>query len=458
MSDGMLRIYFRLPVALQNVAVSLYGARLRSLRYGRIHRKTLSDLRASQHWESSRIHEWQTAELRKVTRHAARSVRLYQNRGLRGDVDHDFASLQEVPLLTKEDLRRPREELIPATYHGDRTLEVHTGGTTGKPLVVHCDRTVLQKNYAFFSRFLEWAGVTFGARVATFAGRTLVPPERERPPFWRYNAAMRQLLCSSYHLSESTIPDYVEALARFQPELIDSYPSSVRPIARYLVANGIRSVTPRAVVTSSETLDEPTRELLVEAFGCPVFDHYGAAEMAALVTQCERGSYHVNPEFGIVELVKEGKPVGLGESGEIVATGFINHVMPLIRYQTGDWASWGDGSCSCGRAFPVLSQVEGRRDDVLITPEGRLIGRLDPIFKSVDSVYETRIVQDRPDHVRVELVPTENYAPGDEEVLRTELQRRMGPSVDIDVVLVQRLPRTAGGKLRAVVNEVAVSD
>jgi phenylacetate-CoA ligase len=93
-------------------------------------------------------------------------------------------------------------------------------------------------------------------------------------------------------------------------------------------------------------------------------------------------------------------------------------------------------------------------DDVLVTPEGRHIGRLDPIFKSVSSLYETRIVQDQPDHVRVEVVLSAPLSSAEENTLRYELGNRLGPQMRIDIRRVPSLPRTAAGKLRSVINEV----
>jgi phenylacetate-CoA ligase len=185
-----------------------------------------------------------------------------------------------------------------------------------------------------------------------------------------------------------------------------------------------------------------------------VFDHYGGAEMAALITQCEHGSYHVNPEFGIVEILRNGQPVSVGELGEIVATGFINPIMPLIRYRTGDMATLAASGCECRReGFPVIERIEGRMDDYIVTPEGYMVGRLDPIFKSVDSILETRLVQDEPDHVRIELVAGSSYSSDQGNVLVEELRKRVGPTMRMDVHLVPSIPRTAGGKLRMVVNE-----
>jgi phenylacetate-CoA ligase len=148
----------------------------------------------------------------------------------------------------------------------------------------------------------------------------------------------------------------------------------------------------------------------------------------------------------------DGRAAGIGETGEIVATGFVNPAMPMVRYATGDLATAGGAQCRCGRAFPVLTGLEGRRDDVLTTPEGRWIGRLDPIFKSVESILESRIVQDAPDHVRVEVVGLLQFGPDDARSLAHQLSARLGPSMRIDVLQVASLPRTARGKLRGVVN------
>jgi len=451
------RIYFTSPIWLQNLMITAYGVRLRRLRYGRVQRDSLASLRLSQWLPGEELQAIQLGELNRVVSLARKTVPLYHGWRL---PDASLGSLDEIrhlPLLTKEQLQQPAAVVTSNRFKGERLQQVHTGGTTGTPLTIYCDRSTLQRNYAFFGRFLEWAGVRAGAKVATFAGRTVVPPKQDAPPFWRRNAASNTLLFSSYHISPSTVAVYLDRLEAFAPDLIDSYPSSIEPIARHALSRGGSSLRPAAVIASSETLSPSVRELIERAFHTRVFDHYGAAEMAALVTQCEAGSYHANPEFGIVEVLRDGQPVAPGETGDLVATGFINPVMPLIRYVTGDTAVQGAEPCRCGRAFPTLLGIEGRRDDVLITPEGRRIGRLDPVFKAVSSIHETRIVQDAHDHVRVEMVLHANLAPEEEAALRRELSYRLGPSMKMDLVRVGRLPRTARGKLRAVVNEVGIT-
>jgi phenylacetate-CoA ligase len=447
-------VYLRSPVWLQNVLVSTQGLRLRYQRYGSGQQKHLKRLLATQWNSREQIAAQQLRMLRSVVSHAVETVSFYKEHGLVPTNIREVDDLRKLPIVQKDDLRLSRDVLVSGQHVDKRLTEVHTGGTTGKPLTIYCDRATLQHNFAFFGRLRIWAGIGPGGKTATFAGRTIVSPDQQRPPYWRRNLAANTLLFSSYHISSATIPDYVRQLSLFKPDLIDSYPSSIEPIARYLLERGITSIRPRAVITSSETLNPTVRAWVQEAFGCRVFDYYGGAEMAAFVSQCEQGSYHVNPEFGIVEILRDGRPALPGETGEIVATGFINPVMPLIRYATGDVAAWATAECTCGRAFPTLTGIEGRKDDVIITPEGRRIGRLDPIFKAVASIYESQIVQDKPDHVEVQLVASA-LPPEEEAALIKELRNRLGPSMRIDIVRVQRIQRTAGGKLRTVVNLVS---
>ncbi len=454
MSDLPLRSYYAMPAWVQSLMLSGYGLRLRYLRYGRHHRQALAGLVVSQWFSGDRIRDGQVSKLNHMLSHASVNVPYYRERGLPTSV-RQLEDLRGLPLLTKEDVRRAGRALC-APGRSRRPLEIHTGGTTGTPLAIYCDRAALQRNYAFFSRLLLWARVPRGARVATFAGRTFVPPDQTGPPYWRSNYAANTLLMSSYFLSPQTVDAYIERLIAFKPDLIDAYPSSIEFVARRLLRTGAPDIRPRAIVTSSETLSPPVRDLIQRAFGCAVFDHYGGAEMAAFISQCEAGSYHVNPEFGIVEIIRDGRPAAAGESGEIVATGFVNPVMPLIRYATGDVAVPAGGSCSCGRAFPVVARIEGRMDDVVITPDGRRIGRLDPIFKGTNSIVESRLVQDAFDHVRIEVVPAAGYSDADEAALLDELRRRLGPSMRADVRRVPSLPRAPSGKLRMVVREVPI--
>src|SRR5690625_5571136 len=58
-------------------------------------------------------------------------------------------------------------------------------------------------------------------------------------------------------------------------------------------------------------------------------------------------------------------------TGQIVVTDYFNEATPMIRYKVGDYATWSDESCPCGRTLPVLKNIHGRAYDIIKTPAGR---------------------------------------------------------------------------------------
>src|SRR5690606_10473655 len=140
--------------------------------------------------------------------------------------------------------------------------------------------------------------------------------------------------------------------------------------------------TLRVAVANAEPLHAHQRELVARAFGCPARESYGQAEAVAAASECPAGTLHTWPEVGVLEVWSEGagaRPLPAGEAGQLVATGLLNRAMPLVRYAVGDRAALaGDTTpCACGRALPRLLELSGRCDDVLLTPDGRRVGRLD---------------------------------------------------------------------------------
>ena len=282
----------------------------------------------------------------------------------------------------------------------------------------------------------------------------MVPPGQLGPPFWRTDVVGRNVLFSSYHLSSKNARDYVEQLRAMCPAEIIGYPSSLASLAQFMLDQDLPPVRPRCVFTTAETLLSHQRRQIEQAFGTTVTDQYGCTEMSMFVAQCAVGQYHVHPEHGMLEVLDEhGAPAKPGEVGEVVCTGFVNYAMPLLRYRVGDLAAMSPGACSCGLPFPVLAQIVGRADDVIRTADGRLVGRLDPVFKGLSGIRESRIVQHTLQRIDVHLVVDGGFGPPEESALRSALAERLG-AVHLQFHYETSLARDASGKFRAVVSHV----
>ena len=323
----------------------------------------------------------------------------------------------------------------------------HTSGTTGTSLDLWLTKETVKHWYALFeARARRWYGLTRNDRWAILGGQLVTPVSRRKPPFWVWNAGLNQLYLSSYHLSPELLPTYLDAIVRYRIKYILGYPSAIYSLAQEVLKQGRKDLAMDVVIANAEPLYDYQREIISQAFSCPVRETYGMAEIAAAASECENGSLHQWPEAGIIE---EGEDVGEG-SAELICTGLMNADMPLIRYRVGDTGKLSDKTCECGRTLPVVEKIEGRTDDVLFTKDGRRVGRLDPVFKGRLPLREAQIIQESLSTVKLKYVPAADFEDGALASVAERLRERMG---DVEVLFdrVDAIPRTSRGKFRAVI-------
>lgn len=461
-NSALERLYARSPRFLQTLMGYAYGYALHKLRYGKTYNATLREIKPSEWYGKDQLIDLQTRLLKNLIAHAYRYVPYYRETldglSIKPEDITSLDDLKKLPILEKSEVKKEPLRFVAQCFDVDELTVNHTSGTTGTPLDLYFDNNSIQRNWAFYeARVRNWAGVTVRDRKAMFGGRVIVPKERRRRPFWLYNPAERQLYFSSYHLNPDFLPYYVDELDEFKPKFLVGYTSSIYVIAKFIKENHIRiSNPPKSVLVTSETLFEAQRETIEDTFGCKVYDGYGGGERVALITECAQGSLHMSPEYGIVEFLDQaGNPVKAGEAGEMVCTGLINWAMPLIRYRVGDMAVPSDKPCSCGRAFPVVDKIVGRVDDILVTPDGGWVGRLDPVFKGLHGVREAQIIQEWITEVRVLVVPESDFSFEVKSLLVQNLKGRLGQRVRVRVEIVDAIPRTSSGKFRSVISKVS---
>ena len=110
-----------------------------------------------------------------------------------------------------------------------------------------------------------------------------------------------------------------------------------------------------------------------------------------------------------------------------------------------------------GRTQPVLASVEGRCDDLVRTVDGRLVGRLDPVFKGDLPIQGAQIIQEALDTFRVLVVPAPGFGPDAERSITSRLRERVG-DVRVELELIDELPLGSNGKFKAVISRLPVSD
>lgn len=448
--------YGHSPVWAQESLIAARSSLRRIMREGRTFKAMATRIGETQWWPEHELREFQSRTLRAIVESAVRHVPFYRDRYRSLCLDPQAWQFPEtvarLPLIDKDEVRAAGRSLMSERKRGP-AFAGSTSGTTGAPLHLYQDLPAINRENAFVSRQLAWAGLRPGDRRAWIRGDMIVPADQGKPPYWRLNRAENMLMLSSYHLSASAAPAYLEALARFDPAVIQAYPSSIGFLATWMRGDQCRyrGGALRAIVTSSETLSDLLRKEIEGAFGCRVFDWYGQFERVAAIGTCEHGRYHLLSDYSYVEMLPH-------EEGlfELVGTGFNNLLMPLIRYRCGDLvrpAAAGQ-RCACGRSFPLIEQILGRVDDPIKLSDGRSIGRLDHVFKGVDGMLEAQIRQDRLDAVTILVVPSATFNERTREVLSRNFRQRLGDGPALEIRLVDAIPRTRNGKFKGVVSNV----
>ena len=448
-------VYRHLPTWAQHLAVSAYGLRWYSLRFGPGYRRCLAELEEREPASAAHWQAWQDRRLREVLSVAADHVPYYRRCW---SPQHKQAAragrLGELPLLGKQPIRADAEAFVRRDVRPRRRLIFHTSGSTGTPAASIWTVAELRRSMALReARSARWAKTSFRRPRATFSGRLVEPDPGSGGPFYRFNLVERQVYFSAFHLSAETAPKYVQALCRHRIEWMTGYAVSFYLLAKLILELGLEVPPLTAVITTSEKVTQKMRRLMERAFRCPVYEEYSTVENVLFASDCEHHRLHVSPEAGIIEILRpDGTRCEPGETGEVVATCLLRDYQPLVRFQVGDVAAWDDRPCPCRRGLPILREVGGRIEDVVVTPDGRQMVRFHGIFIDLPNVREGQIVQESLTRIRVRVVPAPGFGPRDAREMEARVRQRLGEEVAVEVETVERIARTAAGKYRAVVS------
>lgn len=456
-----LEIYHHLPYPMKVLGASLHGYYLRWWRYGKDTEKLVEEALERDTWTEPQWRSWQEERLAYILHRAATKVPYYRDQWQKRRASGDKASwdyLENWPILEKETVRQYPEQFINDDKNPHKMYVDHTSGTTGTPLKIYLSRETIHQWYALYeARIRKWHGVSIQEPWLILGGQLVTPSNQDKPPYWVRNLALNQLYLSSIHIKNKNISDYVHEINKFAPTHWIVYPSSAAGLASFVLEKQLKVIPPKVIFTNAEPLLDYQRKIMEQAFQCPIRETYGMAEIAAAASECECGNLHLFPDVGILENLdfKTNLPVVEGQLGEFVCTGLLNQDMPFIRYRIGDSGKVSNQKqCKCGREMPILTQIEGRTDDMIITPDGKRIGRMDPIFKADINIKESQIIQEALDFIRVKVVPTDSFNNEDVQVIIQRVHHRLGESMRIEVELVDEIPRTKAGKFKAVISNL----
>jgi phenylacetate-CoA ligase len=430
-------------------------------------RDTFANLAGLEHLQlttAAELADLRLRKLRELLLHAKANIPFYAERFTRAGFDpkrmQSFDDLKALPLLTKNDIKQHRDEMLWRDCPGG-LYRYNTGGSSGEPLIFYFDKR--RQGWDKAARMLthRWWGVEVGDREFYLWGSPLEETRQDRMKDWR-DRLTNELLVSAFEVSPANVPKIYTAMQKFRPKCLFGYPSTIDLFAQIAAKQGLNlpNLRVEVVFATAELLYDHQRQSISTLFGgIPVADGYGSREGGFVAHECVKGRYHVMDPNYVVEFIRDGLPAQAGEDGEIIITHLDAWGMPLIRYCTGDVAQPGEGSaCPCGCSFSTMQQIRGRTTDFVVTPDGRWQHALSVIYvvRDIEGVDEFKIVQYEVEDVQVlvKIIPELYPANGNDRIV-AGIRKRMGDSVKVRVEHVEAIPREASGKHRYVVSHVA---
>ncbi|WP_138419843.1 phenylacetate--CoA ligase family protein [Aquibacillus sediminis] len=445
----LMKVYNHLPIFAQNVACFFEGTRIQKTRFSYDFWEVFNEFEKRKNWSYEQMCEFRDRRLREIVKHCYETVpyynRVFNQYGINYESIRTVDDLKKLPILTKEIVKKNPEDFISNNYQGKR-LKVHTSGTTGSGLQLYCSPNTIHEQFAAFWRARRNVGIELGQWSGTMGGKSVVPQQQKKPPFWRINHPGKQVYFSVYHLNEESIEAYLYEIEKRKLIWIHAYPSAINLIASYMNAHNRKlDHNVKFITTGSENLMPSHRQSIHKAFGVMPYEHYGQMENVAIFSEREDHKIFVDEDFSAVEFLPDSKS-GLFK---IVGSSLNNYVMPLLRYDIGDIADMKETS----QGRQVLS-IDGRREDYIILSNGNKIGRLAHVFSNMTNIYEAQIIQKNIGEIKIKIVKGSNYGKEDESVLLNKMRLKLGDSEKIALEYVDEIPRTKNGKLRFVVSEL----
>ena len=462
-----LGLYMQAPEWVRALGGRVYRAVPQRVRLGARHGSFLSDAQAQPQdirWEH-------IAARLEASLHAAAAVPAHadQARHLLNLRSDPLQRLRELPLMSKADIKADLSAHLHPHFDASQRLPMFTGGSTAEPMSFYLHRHVSRSKESAYLRHIEHSllGASPSDWALSLRGRTVARAGEPGERLWATEPIKRHLLFSSDHLEPRFMPAYVKALERLRPPLIHAFPSALYPLARWLDRNPAPAWTDhvKGVLLTSENVYDFQMALLRRVFPrARIVTHYGHSErvLMAVATGAEARAEFF-PLYGLPELVDaQGRVIDEpGVLGEIVGTSFDNHVMPFLRYRTGDMGVWAEapryGGATKGTTRFLMQRIEGRCQEFVVCADHRLVSITTlgaAHFHELSQVDRIQFEQQRPGRVTLKIVTAHGLSAADKLRMAAAVRDKTQGGCEVDVQEVAVIERTARGKQRMLVQHL----
>jgi phenylacetate-CoA ligase len=427
----------------------------------------LFELRRNQWKKKDELRKIQIKRLKAMVRYAYDHVpyyhRLFDSVKFKPEDLRDQEDLRRIPITTKLNVKENFSEFLVAGTDQSKYTSCWTSGSTGIPTNLLVDRKTSCYSLSLHLYGLMECGVRLTDKLFSIGSAS--PATQPKITESRLGRLSFLYLNPNTISADARVPidEIVKALNRSEPDVVYGFTS----ILEDLCVTNVPEISPRLIFNHGGLLTEQCRRLLESVFDAEVYNTYGSTEFWRLAFECnEHSGLHMITDCAVVECIEDGDVVASGEPGEVVVTGLYNYLMPLIRYELGDIATPTDDDCACGRGWPLIRMIEGRKNDEFILPSGRVLSSRDmlewvfPELKEhIWCLSQYQIVQESRNKIVLRVVKGRQY---DDKLVQGIINKARkdleGEDVTLSLEIANEIPKEKSGKRRKIISHVSICE
>ena len=249
-------LYHRLPMPLQNVAVTVRSCRQLWRKFGYLYGHPSSPPAKP----SGSPALW----LRELIASARADCPYYTDTLPQSLPATEHVPVEEIlcrlPIVDKEVFRREARSFVSRKAKKGNSQPFKTSGSTGTPIHGVISRKDLRDRYCAIWRWFEPFGISPRKRWARFLGLDITAGADTG--ISRRDLINDHLFLSVYHLSETTVAQYADTLRAYRLDILEGYPSAVATLARLMLAAGQNPIRIPAICVTAETLLSDQKDIV----------------------------------------------------------------------------------------------------------------------------------------------------------------------------------------------------
>ena len=446
--------YEEIPTPILNMIGAVGNQFGYGLRYGKSFSKVYEELRKTEFFSEEELDNIVKEKLIEQIKYAYKYVPYYRENYNENDVKtmDSLSDIERFPFIDKEIVKSNEDQFISDKFKKSELIQKKTSGSTGMPLAIYMNKDTTLKEWAFVVHI--WERIGFTSKSSRILMREI---EDKNKGICYFDGLKNELRIDISNMTPENMEIYCKAIERYKPDYIHGYPSATLQLCKFIEKRGIKHQF-KGVLPSSEGMSKEEVNYIKRVLNCPCLSFYGHTERLVMAGQCECSEcYHVEPLYGYCELIdKNGEVIREeGKTGEIVATGFCNTGMPLIRYKTGDLAEWSLKKCSCGRNYKLLKKLEGRTTEYLVDRNNNKISLTAFRYSFYEQhVNSFQFYQDEPGKVLVRIIPEEDFTELDKNNILQTLDEDCNNQIEFSIEEVKSISKKKSGKRELIIQKL----